>query len=100
MAESFKKPHLKIQGYSENQDYKYPNTKIRVDFKKPNLDRSNQGNRVLLKLNEVRKTYNLLKDTVLTDEVDWDNVIYIQFISPWGYELKYEQLHSDSYNKL
>ena len=61
MADSFKKPHLKIKDFSENKDYKYPNKNIRVDFKNPPRDRKKKGKQILSQLTKVKESFENLK---------------------------------------
>ena len=96
MADNFDKPHIgRIEEYATGEPYKYP-TKIKVDFPVSQRNRSEHGNRIMRKLLALRKKLQLAEDTELPENIVRDDAIYVTFISEWGYELKFDQLHQNT----
>lgn len=92
------KKHLKIEGYQRPEAYKYPK-KVRIDFSKKPRNRQLHGNFVKNRLEELRNRFKLTKEQDLPVEgVLRDDVVYVEFVSPWGFELKFEQLVDNSAN--
>lgn len=96
MAKSFNKPHLRIKGFSESQAYKYP-SKTPIKFKKLQRDRNKHGKRIQGLLNKIKEDFQVEKEIELPVEGLYrDDVVYVQFVSPWGFELKFDQLVDNS----
>ena len=96
MADNFNKPHIgKIEEYASRQQYKYP-SKVVVDFPVKERNRTEHGNMILRKLRAVRQQLQLAEDTELPENIIRDDVIYVTFISEWGYALKFDQLHQNT----
>ncbi|MBL6447797.1 S8 family peptidase [Fulvivirga sp. 29W222] len=96
MADNFDKPHIgRIEEYASGQQYKYP-TKIQVDFPISQRNRAEHGNRILRRLQAVRRRLQLVKHTELPGNIIRDDAIYVTFISEWGYPLKFDQLHQNT----
>ncbi len=96
MADNFDRPHIgRIEEYASNQEYKYPRTpNIKIPIAP--RERTQHGNRILRKLQEVRQQLQLAEDTELPENVIRDDAIYVTFISEWGYPLKFDQLHQNT----
>jgi len=94
MAEA--KKHLKIEGFRNPESYKYPKP-VSIPFSKKGRNRRKHGSFLRARLDEIRERFNLSKSEVLSAEnLLKDDVIYVQFVSPWGFELKFEQLVDNS----
>lgn len=91
MSESFNKPHLKIQGFSENQNYSYPQSVV-SKMKHKSRNRFSHGNNILQKLNHLKERFNLSKEIELPyEELQKDDVIYVQFYSAWDFKFDFDQ---------
>lgn len=96
MAEGFQRPHIgKIENYSSSERYIYPRN-VRIDFSTKSRNRTVHGRRVLRQLEEIKRRFDIVHEEVLPENIVRDDAVYVEFISEWGYDLKFEQLHSNA----
>lgn len=90
------KKHLKIEGFQRPELYKYPK-RVVASFPQKERNRQQHGAFLKNKLKDIRRRFNLSKDQKLPHKgLLQDDVIYVQFISPWGYEIRFESLVDNS----
>jgi hypothetical protein len=89
-------PHLKLDGYNQSLPYQYPRTPFGPAFKV--IDRNRDIHSTLLKnqLNVIREQFQIQMETEIPENIVRDDVVYVEFTSEWGYELKFESLDKDS----
>jgi hypothetical protein len=96
MAEPFQRPHIgSIENFSSPESYKYPK-KVQVNFPTKPRNRNVHGRRVLRQLESIKRRFDFLEEQALPEDIVRDDVIYVEFISEWDYDLKFEQLHSNA----
>ena len=88
-------PHLKLNGYSNNETYRYPRI-VKIDFALAQRDRAIHGNRVLQQLDQIRNRFEQLQEEQLPENIVRDDAIYVEFISEWQLPLNFNSLHSDA----
>ncbi|WP_339904238.1 S8 family peptidase [uncultured Cyclobacterium sp.] len=98
MANEPKKHLIGIERFASGQAYTYPRPVI-TDFPIASRNRSIHGNRIKGQIQAIRDRFELSETEEIPDGLIRDEVIYVEFFSAWGYELKFEQLHSDSGDK-
>ncbi|MBR9832716.1 S8 family peptidase [bacterium] len=99
MAESFNKPHLRIQGFSTSEPYKYPR-KVVDSIQRNAVNRTEHGNRLLTQFNQIKSKFDLGKEVELPDvELLKDDVIYVQFFSAWGFSFDFDQFTDNHASK-
>lgn len=95
MAKPFKKPHLTVSKFHAPYNYKHPNPGGGPP-KLKKRDKKKQGNKILGKLKEIESLFEadltIAKETALLKE----DVVYVDFISEWGFDLNFKQLHTDA----
>ena len=96
MPENASKKHIHIKGYSKGLEYKYPRPSQGTKFNAFNRNRSVHGNRILRQLEQIKDQFNIPEEVVLPDGIVRDDAIYVEFISEWGFRLKFESLDQDS----
>lgn len=83
---------MKIENFQTTQSYKYPK-KVIVKFKVKQRNRNLHGASIKAKLEEIKSRFSTQSELSLPyPNLLKDDVVYVKFISPWGFELKYEQL--------
>lgn len=100
MAQPFQKPHLILpQRFQQSQEYKYPRSLV-VPFKTMQRDRQQHGRKLLLQLQRVFREYKSIEDAqkLNTTAPIWEKVIYVEFVTPWGYELRFDSLNQNTDN--
>jgi len=95
MAQNPKKHLIGIERYATGQDYTYPGTVV-PKFPLFSRNRAIHGNRIKDQIEGIRDRYELNQSVEIPDGLVRDDVIYVEFYSEWGFELKLEQLHSDT----
>jgi hypothetical protein len=99
MAPNEAKKHIFLEGYSENKLYQYPGPKPRSKDPK-NQNRTIHGEKLHFQLRAIKDHFNLPLEIELPLGIVRDNVIYVEFVSEWGYELKFESLEQDNNEPL
>jgi hypothetical protein len=100
MSASFNKPHLRINGFSESKDYKYP-SKVIVGFDRKERNRASHGARILSQLNriedqlEIDKTIELPAEGLLKEDAT-----YVQFYSDWNFKFDFDQFTDNRSGKF
>lgn len=97
MADQSKRSHILIDGFSKSESYKYPK-KIVVEFPKSSRNRALHGNRILGELENIKTQFQLEKEVELPENIIREDAIYVEFISDWGFDLKFDQLHDNKDN--
>lgn len=93
MADNLNQNHIVVgDRYSTTQKYKYPKS-VQIEFKIKEQNRATHGNRILNQLETIRDQFQINQDIDLPQNIIRDDAIYVEFISEWGYELKYDQLN-------
>jgi hypothetical protein len=95
MASDPKRHLIGIERFASGQSYTYPRTVV-APFPIATRNRTIHGNRIKSQLQAIRNRFALNEAEEIPDGMIRDEVIYVEFYSAWGYELKFEQLHSDS----
>ncbi len=94
MPTDYNKPHLSsIENFSQGLDYQYPNRPV-IKQGIASRNRSSHGNMLLDKFNEIKETFGFGQKVELPENVVSENVIYVEFISEWGYDL--DKLNTDA----
>lgn len=84
-----------LERFAVGQTYTYPRTVV-SNFQIANRNRAIHGNRLKRQLEEIRDRFDLNQVDDIPDGLTRDEVIYVEFYSAWGHELKFDQLHSDA----
>ncbi len=100
MAKQNPQPHLKFEGFSNTLDYKYPRTVAIAGPGHVNRDRNQHGNRILNELNAIRQKFNIPVEVDLPEDILRDDMVYVDFISEWGYQLDFDGLDQDRTDPL
>jgi len=95
MAQEPKRHLIGIERFASGQGYKYPRPVI-PKFPIASQNRAIHGNRIKNQIQAIRDQFELNQDQEVPEGLVRDEVIYVEFFSEWGFEFKYEQLHSDS----
>ncbi|WP_194973656.1 S8 family peptidase [Aquiflexum lacus] len=95
MAQEPKRHLIGIERFARGQDYTYPRTVV-SRFPIVNRDRTIHGNRIKREIEAIKERFELNQDQEIAEGLVRDEVVYVEFFSGWGYELKFEQLHSDT----
>ncbi len=95
MAENNTKPHLHFNGYYSNEPYKYPKPANGSKLLIKNRDRAIHGNSILRQLENLKEQFNLPENIDLPQGIIRDDAIYVEFVSDWGFQLKFESLESN-----
>lgn len=97
MATNRIKPHILINGHAESFTYRYPgNFPVSKEPKAQN--RAIHGNKLLQQLQSVGNQIDLNNNNELAYGLVRDDTIYVDFVSEWGFELKFESLDQDKYD--
>ena len=95
MAQEPKKHLIGIERYATGQDYTYPR-KVAPPFSIASRNRQIHGNRIKRQIEDIRDQYEINQDQEIPEGLIRDDVIYVEFYTAWGFDLKFEQLHSDA----
>lgn len=91
------RPHLKLDdGYNQSLPYQYPRIAHGPGFTVADRNRAIHGEALKVQLNTIREQFQIKKETEIPDNIVQHDVLYIEFTSEWGYELKFESLDKDS----
>ena len=100
MAEPFKKPHLTVSKFHAPYNYKYPKTNFGGGASKiQKRNRKEQGNKILGKLKEIQSLFDAELTPAEGTELLREDVVYVDFVSEWGFNLNFKQLHTDANSK-
>lgn len=91
------KPHLKINGFSQNLSFRYPKqggTPQAV----ANQNRVTHGQALTSQLLAIKEQFEINRQIELPKDIISDEVIYVEFVSEWGYELAVKSLDIDTFN--
>ncbi len=88
------KPHLKIDGFSQNLVYKYPK-EGGGSFEVAPQNRAIHGQYISKQLDAIRQQFQIDKETELSEGIIRDDAVYVEFTSEWGYELAFSSLEKD-----
>ncbi|SDD83241.1 Subtilase family protein [Algoriphagus faecimaris] len=94
MAQEPKRHLIGIERFSSTQDYTYPR-RVAAPFSVAPRNRAIHGNRIKSQIRAIRDQFDLNQEQEVPEGLVRDEVIYVEFFSEWGFEFKYEQLHSD-----
>ncbi len=95
MSKEPKRHLIGIEKFASGQEYKYPKP-VRTTFQLATRNRSIHGNRIKSQLQAIKDRFELNEAEDIPEDLVRDEVIYVEFYSAWGFELKFDQLHSDS----
>lgn len=95
MPQEPKRHLVGIERYSRAQDYVFPRTVV-APFSIAPRNRAIHGNRIKSQIEAIRNQFELNQEQEVPEGLVRDEVVYVEFFSEWGFEFKYEQLHSDS----
>jgi len=88
-------PHLKIDGHSSKEDYRYPKNVV-IPFPTAVRDRSIHGAKILEQLNQLKLRFDQLQAEETPEGIVHDDAIYVEFFSEWDFGLKFSSLHNDA----
>lgn len=91
------KPHLKINGFSQNLGYKYPKPVV-VESKFFKQNRTIHGRNLATQLAFIEEQFQINREVELPENIIADDITYVEFISEWGeYELAFKSLDKDTF---
>lgn len=94
------KPHIKLNnGYYQELPYIFPKQIGGGDgFSVIERNRAIHAKLLLTQLNTLQQQFDIAKDIEVPENIVKDEIVYVEFTSEWGYELKFESLDQDSGN--
>jgi hypothetical protein len=95
MAQEPKRHLIGIERFATEQNYTYPRPVV-APFAIAPQNRAIHGNRIKRQIEAIRGEFDLNQEQEIPVGLVRDEVVYVEFFSEWGFEFKYEQLHSDS----
>lgn len=95
MAQEPKRHLIGIERFASGKDYTYPRTVV-APFSIAPRNRAIHGNRIKNQIQAIKYQFELNQEQEVPEGLVRDEVVYVEFFSEWGFEFKYEQLHSDS----
>jgi len=95
MAQNPKKHLIGIERFATGQDYTYPK-KVAPPFSIAPRNRAIHGNRIKGQIEIIRNQFELNQEQEIPEGLVRDDSIYVEFYSAWGFDFKFEQLHSDA----
>ncbi len=99
MATDTPKRHINLVGYSVNHEYKYPGAGG-GSLALKQRDRNIHGNNILRQLEYVKDQFEAPNASPLPTNIAQDDIVYVDFVSEWGYELKISSLDQDKEDPL
>jgi len=91
------RPHLKLDdGYHQSLPYQYPRAGYGSTFDVVERNRAIHGRSLKNQLDAIREEFRIQKEAEIPENIVRDDVVYVEFTSEWGYELKFESLDKDS----
>lgn len=94
MADQTPLRHIKIEGFSQTDEYKSPKQGNSPPIKVQN--RRVHGSKIWRHLNRIKEQFDSLKDVELPEGIVRDDAIYVEFISEYNFELAFDSLNSES----
>jgi len=94
MADQNPLRHIKIEGYSQTDDYKSPKGNPILNPKPRNRDQ--HGNKIHDHLKRIKSQFDSLKEIELPEGIVRDDAIYVEFISDFDFALAFDSFHSDA----
>jgi hypothetical protein len=86
--------HIKIEGYSQIDEYKSPKGSPILTPKPRNRDA--HGNKIYQHLQRIKNQFDGLKEIELPEGIVRDDVIYVEFVSDFNFEMAFDSFHSDA----
>ncbi|MES2703596.1 MAG: S8 family peptidase [Bacteroidota bacterium] len=90
------RPHLKIAGYNQSLPYQYPRAAYGSAFSIIDRNRAIHGRSLMNQLNVIREQFRIQNAIEVNDNIIRDDVVYVEFTSEWGYELRFDSLDKDT----
>lgn len=91
------KPHIKLgDGYHQNLPYQYPRTVVTSAANIIDRNRAIHGNSLRNQLNIIQEQFSINREIEIPENIIRDDVVYVEFTSEWGYDLKFESLDKDT----
>lgn len=94
MADQNQLRHIKIEGYSQTDEYVSPKRGNSPSIKVQN--RRVHGSKIREDINRIKEQFDSLKEVDLPDGIVRDDAIYVEFISDYNFELAFDSLNSDA----
>jgi hypothetical protein len=96
MARQNPRSHIKFEGFSSSLPYTYPRNNFPPAAGVRERNRNMHGSRLLQQLQNIRDRFDLPNDLTLPDGIVRDDATYVDFISEWGFPLKFDSLDQDT----
>lgn len=96
MADQNQLRHIKIEGYSQTDEYVSPKRGNSPPIKVQ--DRRVHGSKIREHINRIKEQFDSLKEVDLPDGIVRDDAIYVEFISDYNFEPAFDSLNSDLEN--
>lgn len=96
MADQNTLRHIKIEGYSQTDEYVSPRRGNSPPIKIQ--DRRVHGNKIREHINRIKEQFDSLKEVDLPDGIVRDDAVYVEFISDYDFEPAFDSLNSDAAN--
>lgn len=93
MADQNPLRHIKIEGYSQTDEYVSPKRGNSPPIKVQ--DRRVHGSKIREHINRIKKQFDSLKEVDLPDGIVRDDAIYVEFISEFNFEPAFDSLNRD-----
>lgn len=100
MAKQNPRKHVKLDGFARSLDYIYPKGPFPSGLDLTQRNRNQHGTRILNQLNAIRQQFNIPADVDLPEGIVRDDVIYVDFVSEWGYQLDFKNMDQDKEDPL
>lgn len=100
MAKQNPKRHIKLDGFTQSLDYVYPKGPFPSGINLVQRNRNLHGAKILNQLDAIRQRFDIPADVGLPERIVRDDVVYVDFISEWGYQLDYKSLDQDKADPL
>jgi len=94
MADQNQFRHIKIEGYSQTDEYVSPKRGNSPPIKIQN--RRVHGSKIREHINRIKEQFESLKEVDLPDGIVRDDAIYVEFISDYNFEPAFDSLNSDA----
>ncbi|MBD3329417.1 S8 family serine peptidase [Candidatus Dojkabacteria bacterium] len=94
MADQKPLRHIKIEGYSQTNEYVSPKRGNSPPIKIQN--RRVHGSKIREHINRIKEQFDSLKEVDLPDGIIRDDAIYVEFISDYNFEPAFDSLISDA----
>lgn len=86
--------HIKIEGYSQTDEYVSPKRGNSPPIKV--RDRRVHGTRIREYINSIKEQFDSLKEVELPEGIVREDAIYVEFISDYNFEPAFDSLNSDA----